>query len=82
MARHTRRDSNGRFLAADAPDEYTDRPDCGRCAGTGEGMTDGSRCPSCRGRGYLPSPADRDAAEYWADRKYDQMRDDIMTGDM
>jgi len=34
---------------------FEERPWCGMCAGTGEGMHDGTRCGTCHGRGEFPS---------------------------
>lgn len=33
---------------------------CDRCAGSGEGMTDGSICHACRGAGELDEDGDDD----------------------
>lgn len=39
-------------------DCYHEPGTCGFCAGSGEGMYDGSRCSSCRGSGSGPSWAE------------------------
>ena len=41
-----------------------DRPSCGNCSGSGEGMYDGSTCTQCNGRGVMPCACEIEAAEY------------------
>ena len=41
-----------------------DRPSCGNCSGSGEGMYDGSTCTQCKGMGVMPCACEIEAAEY------------------
>ena len=63
-----------------------DRPClCGRCAGSGEGMYDGSTCSACGGSGgsgeERDEEAERDREADRADYLYDQMKDERMMED-
>ena len=51
------------YCQTEADDEDDDT--CGHCAGTGEGMHDGSRCIVCGGKGYVRNfdPDDYDPPE-------------------
>jgi len=54
-----KRAPNGRFvsvLCEVCQDEG--RVLCPRCAGSGEGMVDGSRCMECKGSGSVPCPGE------------------------
>lgn len=44
---------------------------CPTCDGSGEGMTDGTICLTCRGRGEIPTEQERNAAEDQAERGID-----------
>ena len=45
---------------------------CGACAGSGEGMYDGSTCYSCRGTGTVAPERDDDGRE---DYEYDRWKE-------
>ena len=49
---------------------------CGVCAGSGEGMYDGSRCPVCKGQGMVPCGDCQPAEADCDDRTYDDSEDD------
>ena len=60
----------------DAEDDDLDAEDedllCGACAGSGEGMYDGSTCGTCRGTGTVAPERDDDGRE---DYEYDRWKD-------
>jgi hypothetical protein len=63
----------------DHNDEIDPLMDCARCAGSGEGPADGSRCRSCRGTGLMVNPAAKDEPDDDGDAKYDQWNEEDRT---
>ncbi len=57
---------------------------CPRCAGSGEGMVDGSRCRECKGSGEVrvfdEDEVYCDEEAYWADCKRDADKDRVKEG--
>lgn len=54
---------------------------CARCAGSGEGHADGTRCQSCGGSGVERDHDEDDRREAALEDMADARRDDRMTGD-
>ena len=54
---------------------------CGRCAGSGEGYVDGSRCSACGGSGVPRDRDEDDRREAELEDLADARRDDRMTED-
>jgi hypothetical protein len=68
------------FAAVDVDDLEVDAS-CSHCAGSGEGMYDGSRCSACGGSGVPRDRDEQDRREAALEDLADARRDDRMTGD-